>query len=130
MNDFNPALATDLDWVRFLVGDWKDCPQVPSELIEAMLIDAADTYGAGKWNRYWVAAMVLEAMIVQWRASTKGTAEEEVSRLRIKYGGTGGLMDQMLTDKANAYRTHAAWLMHPKPKAFAILGTKPSCYRW
>lgn len=121
MNNFNPSLATDLDWVRFLVGDWAGCPQIPDEIITAMLADNVVLHHAGRWNRYFVAAEVLDAMLIQWRTTTKGKSAERVSRLEIEYGGTGGHMDEMLGTKARNYRIHAAWLMHPRPRPFAIV---------
>ena len=121
MNNFNPTLATDLDWVRFLVGDVAECEQVSDETIEAMLAQSELDHRRGTWNRYWVAAMVLDAMVVGWRASNRGVSEEEVSRLRIEYGGTSGSIDQMLSDKAKQYRIHAAWLMYPRPRLMAII---------
>lgn len=120
-NPFNPSLETDVDFVRFLVGDWQGCPQVPDEVIAALLTDAVGSYGTGTWNRYWVAALVLDAMVVQWRAANKGKSSETVSRLSIEYGGTSGHIDELLATKARQYREHAAWLMHPRPRPFAII---------
>ncbi len=121
MNNFNPTLATDLDWVRFLVGDIAECEQVSDETIEAMLAQATIDYKGGTWNRYWVAAMILDAMLIGWRARNGGVSKEEVSRLKLEYGGTGGNMDAMLGEKAKQYRIHAAWLMYPRPRLMAII---------
>ena len=121
MNNFIPSLPTDLDWVRFLIGDWKDCPQLDDETIQAVIDAETARHGPGEWVRYLAAALCLEAMLIQWRAAAKGVSEEEVSRLRIEYGGPSGSMDLMLGDKAKGYRRYAAWLMHPRPRPFAII---------
>ena len=121
MNNFDPTLATDLDWVRFLVGDVAECEQVADVTIEAMLTQSAIDYGTGTWNRYWVAAMVLDAMVIAWRGANKGMSERQVSRLRVEYGGSSGHIDELLGAKAKRYRIHAAWLMHPRPRLMAII---------
>jgi hypothetical protein len=120
MNNFIPSLPTDVDWVRFLVGDWGECPKVPDETIQAIVDAAIARHGAGAWVKYLAAAEVLDAMLVAWRAENKGRSEERVSRLSITYGGVGGSMDFMLGEKAKGYRLTAAGLMYPGP-AFAIV---------
>ena len=120
-NNFIPSLPTDVDWVRFLIGDTGPCPKLADETLQA-LVDAETTrHGAGDWVKYLAAAEALDASLVAWRSENKGRSEERVSKLQITYGGVGGSMDAMLGEKAKAYREKAAWLMHPRPRPFAII---------
>jgi hypothetical protein len=121
MNNFNPSLPTDLDWVRFLVGDTGECPKLDDETIQAIVDAETGRHGTGEWVRYLAAAEVLDAMLVAWRTENKGRSQEQVSKLSIIYGGVGGTMDAMLGEKAANYRVKAAWLMHPRPRPFAII---------
>jgi hypothetical protein len=121
MNNFNPALLTEVDWVRFLIGDTGSCPKLDDETLQAIIDAETARHGAGEWVKYLAAAEALDASLVAWRAENKGRSQEQVSKLSIIYGGVGGTMDAMLGEKANQYRIKAAWLMHPRPRLFAII---------
>jgi len=83
--NYDPMLSTDLDWVRFLIGDTSESnATIQDEEITALLIEES--------NKYLAAARAGEVII----ARKRGVVEKEVDDLKLKYGDS----------PESAYRTH------------------------
>lgn len=88
---FNPALPTDRDWVRLLIGDNDPADEtLADETIDAIITEVTNLGANGEGIKYCAAAQAGELVAAGWTASTKGAVEKAVSKLRIQYGGTGG----------------------------------------
>lgn len=96
---FNPSLATDVDWVRALIGDTVLADeQLEDETIEAFVAEATAHGASASGRKYCAAAMAGEALLARWLASGKGVAEERISKLTVRYGSGAG-------DTVGAFRT-------------------------
>lgn len=117
MNTYDPTLPTDVDWVRFLIGDTSQEPVFHDEEIQAFLDMNTTEYGTGIWNRYFTAADVLGALAQRWRMKAGDVSSKSVSRLSISYGGSRQGLDQ----QASAFRRKGADLLYPRPKLFKAI---------
>lgn len=105
---YDPTLAKDRDWVRFLIGD-RDMarPILQDETIDAILVD--------KPNKYCAAVIAAQAVVAQ----THGLVEKAVDDLRLRW-----------SDNAKStYNTYIASLQErcakaslQKPASFRVLG--------
>jgi hypothetical protein len=86
---YDPLLLTDMDWVRFLVGD-RDVANatVVDEEILAVLDEEP--------NKYFAAAVIADLIINK----SGGIVDKQVGDLRIKWSDS----------PENAYRRYANWL--------------------
>lgn len=103
---FNPALPTDRDWVRLLIGD--DDPaheQLADETIDAIIAAVLAEGATASGAKYCAAAQAGKLVAAGWVAAQAGKVEKQVSKLRIQYGGGGqssalDAYDKYLTDLA------------------------------
>lgn len=87
---FNPALPTNRDWVRLLIGD--DDPlheQLEDATIDAILTEVLAQGASAAGAKYCAAAQAGRLVAAGWVASQAGKVEKQVSKLRIQYGGGG-----------------------------------------
>lgn len=83
---YTNTLLTNLDWVRFLVGDidvTAGVVQLQDEEIAAVLAEETAT---GKALKYFAAATCLSTLFARWTNSGKGVLEKQVLQLRIRRG--------------------------------------------
>lgn len=102
---FNPALPTDRDWVRLLIGD--DDPlheQLADETIDAILTEVLANGASAAGAKYCAAAQAGQLAAAGWVAGQAGKVEKQVSKLRIVYGGGGQ------NSALEAYNTYLAGL--------------------
>jgi len=94
---YNPAIPSDLDFVRLKTGDTDaTSPQFQDEEIAALLADAATTY-SGLAVRYSAAATALSMLLARWAGAGRGVVSIQVSRLSIHQG-----VDQSAVDAVRA----------------------------
>ena len=87
---FDPALPTNRDWVRLLIGD--DDPlseSLADATIDAIIAEVTNQGAAGDGIKYCAAAQAGELLAAGWTAASAGKVEKAVSKLRIQYGGGG-----------------------------------------
>ena len=75
---YDDSLATNKDWVLYLIGDIGATQKVPDDTIAALLTEHAS-------NKYCAAAAALDGLLATWLAAGGGMLEKEVDDLRIKY---------------------------------------------
>lgn len=87
---FNPALPTNRDWVRLLIGD--DDPlheQLADATIDAILVEVLANGASAAGAKYCAASQAGQLVAAGWVAAQAGKVEKQVSKLRIQYGGGG-----------------------------------------
>lgn len=87
---FDPALPTDRDWVRLLIGD--DDPlheQLADATLDAIIVEVLAQGATAGAAKYCAAAQAGRLVAAGWVASQAGKVEKQVSKLRIQYGGGG-----------------------------------------
>ena len=87
---FDPALPTDRDWVRLLIGD--DDPlheQLADATIDAIIAEVLANGASAAGAKYCAAAQAGQLVAAGWVAAQGGKVEKQVSKLRIQYGGGG-----------------------------------------
>lgn len=94
---FDPALPTDRDWVRLLIGD--DDPadeQLQDSTIDAIITEVLAHGASAQGAKYCAAAQAGALLSASWISDTRGRAEKAVSKLRIQYaaGSQGSAMEQ------------------------------------
>jgi hypothetical protein len=106
---YNPALGTDLDWVRLLAGD--------RDTANAILTDEEiDGLLAAAPNRWIAAAMACDVIL----ARGQGVVSKAVGDLRLEYGG----------NVESAYRQHAQRLRERgAAETFNASGERQSVFR-
>ena len=103
---YDPTLATDMDWVRFLIYDRDTAAaRLQDEEILAVLVEEA--------NKYLAAARCGEILLA--RSFPGDITSKKVAELSLAWGGTMG--------RANSYeaylkqlREYGTWLLLPSPK--------------
>jgi hypothetical protein len=101
MASFEPALPTDRDYVRFLVGDTDpDNAQLDDDTIDALLVRHSG-------RTFCAAADAGEAIAARWSAKTEGVIEKQVARLRIKRA-EGSSLQAGYMDYLRTLRTRCA----------------------
>jgi len=87
---WDPALPTNKDWVRLLIGDNDPLDEALADAtIEAIITEVTNLGATGEGIKYCAAAQAGELMAAGWTASSAGHVEKAVSKLRIQYGGGG-----------------------------------------
>lgn len=97
---FDPALSTDKDWVRVLIGDTVAPFTIQDETIEAILVEAIATGASALGAKYCAAAQAGEVALSRWTALGGATIEKQVSKLKISYIGSS---DSGATDAWREY---------------------------
>ena len=120
---YNAALTSDLDWVRFLIGDIvTPGHKLEDETITAMLADAVAQFGQGSWTPYFAASMCLRGMIQANAVGHLGKTSESVGSLSISYGGASEMDGNAgAGDKATSLWEEGCRRLMPRPKPFAVL---------
>ena len=85
---YDPALPTDLDWIRFQIGDTSSPFRLPNETIDAVLVEESNK---------WLAAARCGNLALA--AASGGLSSKSVDGLSISWGGT-----------EDTYRSHLSWL--------------------
>lgn len=96
---YNPAVPSDLDFVRLKCGDTDPTsPQLQDEEIAALLADEANFFpGSTLAVRYSAAATALSMLLARWAGAGRGVVSIQVSRLSIHQG-----VDQSAVDAVRA----------------------------
>lgn len=121
---YDPALPTDKDWVRWLVGD----TNVAAALLDDRELDAllAGERSNGKTGGessqvYLAAARALDMLGTRLQVSGQGgILETQIGGLRIKRGD-GQSIAASITKQANDYRRRGAFLLSPAPRVLRAL---------
>lgn len=114
---FDPALSTDKDWVRLLIGDTAAPFTLQDETIEALLTEALALGASALGSKYCAAAQAGEVALSRWTASGGGTVEKQVSKLKISYIGSSN------SGATDAWRGYLAGL---KTKCTQLSLTRPA----
>jgi hypothetical protein len=117
---YNPTLVTELDYVRFLIGDTSTPFLLQDEEIQALITELGPYTQARK---YLAAADALSLLYVRWSLAGKGVVEKSVGKLRIKFGAESSA-GEALNARIKELRETAARLLTPAPFAFRVLGTR------
>lgn len=87
---FDPALPTDRDWVRLLIGDDDTLhEQLADATIDAIIVEVLAQGATATGAKYCAAAQAGQLVAAGWVAAQAGKVEKQVSKLRIQYGGGG-----------------------------------------
>lgn len=87
---FNPALPTDRDWVRLLIGDDDPLKESLNDgTIDAILTEVIAGGASAVGAKYCAAAQAGQLVAASWVSAQAGKVEKQVSKLRIQYGGGG-----------------------------------------
>lgn len=107
---YDPALATDRDWVRFLLGDTTDTSaKLTNEEISAVLREEK--------NKYLAAARCGHLFLE--RGGAGKVLSKSVDGLSVSYGNPSY---SDLKAKIDQWHEHGCWLLlGTKPKAFGML---------
>lgn len=126
---YNSSLSTDLDWVRFLIGDTVVTPSTSAMLQDeeiTAVIAAQKSNGAsgGESSQvYLAAAECLGILHGRFMTKGKGVASRKVSRLTVVYGtGSGINIDIALQNRIAELKQKGARLLQPPPYVFRNLG--------
>jgi hypothetical protein len=104
---YDPTLATDLDWVRFLAGDRDTAnAQVSDEEIWALLEEEP--------NKYFAAAAVAELILHK----SGGLVDKQVGDLRLKWTDSP---KSAYSDHINGLRARGAYEMDKTNYIFKVL---------
>lgn len=117
---YNPALPSDLDWVRRLVGDVTDTTAAPAQLQDAEILAFLDE----EPNKYYAAAAALGAMLAVWQRSGAGVIEKWVDNLRIKRD-TGESAFAAVRAEIERLQKRGAQAMMPRNRIFRTLNEDP-----
>lgn len=94
-------LSTDLDWIRFHIGDTVDSGHMlPDAVLTALF--AATTVSGDTAKRYQAAAMALRAIHAKFITEGRGLDEKVADRVRLVFSGRGDVK-QVISDKAELY---------------------------
>jgi hypothetical protein len=120
---YNPALPTDLDWVRHLIRDTDIVsPLFQNEEIQAVLDLKVSQAITSPASRYFAAADLLSSLHTLWMARGRGVASKKVGKLAITYGtGIGINVDAALQLQIKDLRKQGAILLSPRPFSFACV---------
>lgn len=119
---YTNTLPTHKDWVRFLIGDTNIASaQLQDEEIAALINEQLNQHTDGDWIHYLAAAVALDGLRAKWTAMGAGIVSKQVSRLSITLGAAGGSADDALKNRIKELRERGAWLLLPRPRAFANL---------
>ena len=78
---YNDSLATNRDWVRFLIGDTTCTEKLSDQEIDALLVEEP--------NKYCAAAAALGYLLTKYAALGEGVLRKTVDELTVEYGGQG-----------------------------------------
>lgn len=88
---YTPPPATEMDWVRFMIGDTDMTrPLLQDEEIQAV-IDEQEATGSAR--KYFAAADCLGALRARWSGSGQGVVSKTVSRLSKTWGMGSGTLE-------------------------------------
>ena len=106
---YDPALLTELDWVRFLSKDTVTTYRLPDETLEALL--------ASEGNRWLAAALALELGVLN--LTDNAIKSKRVANLDITYGGKTG--EEGIANYVKYLRFRGLWEAAPQPKLFEVM---------
>jgi hypothetical protein len=105
---YDERLATDRDWVRFLIGDRGPTFRISDDELDAVLADSA--------NKYFAAADALTSIRDSWTMSTNGIQSKSVDGLSISYGSV-----EKVNERITWLRKKGADMLATRPKLFRVL---------
>lgn len=118
---FDPALATDKDWVRLLTGDTAAPFALQDETIEALLTEASAQGASAAGRKYCAAAQAGSMALAHWMHIGGGIVEKQVSKLSITYAGGGS--------GSGATEAYTAYLQGLKAKCTELSLTAPAAIK-
>lgn len=113
---YNTSLPSDLDWVRFLIGD-TDSTNVRLQNEEILGLIAEET-ATGKGLKYFAAAAALASLHLRWSSAGSGLAEKEVDGLRLRWQGSMNIGNNSIVDRISELRRIGARQLLNKPRMF------------
>lgn len=113
---YDPTLPSNLDWVRFLIGD-TDSTNIRLQDEEITSIIAEET-ATGKAVKYLAAAAALSSLHLRWSSAGGGLAEKEVDGLRLRWQGSMNIGNNSIVDRIKELRKIGASHLLNKPKFF------------
>lgn len=112
---YDPTLATDRDWVRFLIGDRGPTTfRLTDEEIDAVLAEEANKYMAA----YRCAVAIYSG------ASGAGLIRKAVDDLRLEFSDDA---DGAFWSYVNSLKAKGVQLMQRTPSTFRTLGSRGRC---
>lgn len=120
---YDPSLASDRDWVRFLVRDNNPLREMLTDAeIDGVLAEVTVSYGiTNAARKYLAAAKCLETLHTAWMSRGRGVSSRKVDDLSVVYGtGAGINVDAAMQLKISALKVEAARLAGPAPTVFRV----------
>lgn len=116
---YSATLATDRDWVRFLVHDTVSTGHLLEDSeIDAALAERPSTAG----RKYLTAADLLSVLHTQYMTKGKGIASKKVSRLTVVYGTGGGInIDIAMQNRIKELRALGSYRLRSSPRSLVAL---------
>ena len=107
---YDPALGSDRDWVRFLIGD-RDVthPILQDENIDAILVE--------KSNKYCAAVIAAQAIVAQ----SKGLVEKAVDDLKLRWSDNA---KSTYNEYIKSLQGRCAQASLKQPAVFRVLGIR------
>jgi len=121
---YDPTLATDRDWVRFLTGDTNVAsPLLSNEEIDGLLLVQTAT---GEAARYFAAAEALSVISIRYATVGQGLVSKSVEHLELEWGtDTGNL--EAINYRISCLKKRGAFLLSTRPGfSFKVAGKSTS----
>ena len=110
---YDNTLASDRDWVRFLLSDTVEADAtLTDEEIDAVLLETA--------NKYCAAVLLGGTMVGRWTVAGAGVVEKRVGDLSITYG-SGESASGAFGDYLKGLRAKCLAAQMPRPRVFRVL---------
>lgn len=120
---YNPALPSDRDWVRLLIGDTDTTREMLTDgEIDGVLAEVTASYAiTNAARKYLAAAKCLEILHTEWMSRGRGISSRKVDDLTVVYGtGAGINVDAAMQAKISSLKIEAARLAGPAPSVFRV----------
>jgi hypothetical protein len=123
---YDPTLATDADYVRFLVPDTDVTPatdaQFSDEEIAAVIAEEQSNGRTGASTKYFVAAVLLGILRSKFATLGEGRRRKIVDELEVEYGQHDSA-DEALEHRIDDLNAKGRRLLHPRPRLFKAYGS-------
>ncbi len=118
---YERTLLTDLDWVRFLVGDTNiSSALLQDEEIDAIISEEVAFGITGQALKYYAAARCLSSLLSRWSSAGQGITRKTVDDLSIWWQSDGS-GSKSIEARIQELRERGSYLMCPRPRSFKVL---------
>lgn len=123
---YTAGADTDLNWVRFLIGDTVDTATSPATFQDEeinLVIAEESVEASGQSLKYFAAAAMLGVLLIKFGSMGKGLVSKTVSRLS-KTWGVDSTSEKAISDRISYLRQRGAWLLTSRSRIFQVLGRR------